>query len=331
MIYYLEILKIDLLGDEMNRIVTEKCKTLRALARQALSGHWGEALALMLVCQIILSVPSILVDILPAALQTETIQLILNIYIIVINAPVTLSISRFFIRLFRQQPRSGLQEIRFGFDNIAKALILYMRMLVFTFLWSLLLFIPGIIAALNYSQAFYLLADNPNKSAAQCMAESKFIMHGNKWKYVKLMLSFIGWELLVEAPSVAAYTIFCKDYIIEAQRYISLGNFDMAIAYMSMSHPVVSLLQLLTVLCAVYVNAAGVAFFDILTGKLVVKKVDSIITAAPAESVNADGAAADMSAVSAAEIENTASFDEPAEGESSAETDSGSENDDELH
>ena len=44
-------------------------------------------------------------------------------------------------------------------------------MSLFIMLWSCLCYIPGIIAALRYSQAFYILAEDPNKGIRQCVNE----------------------------------------------------------------------------------------------------------------------------------------------------------------
>lgn len=67
---------------------------------------------------------------------------------------------------------------------------------LFVALWSLLLFIPGIIAAYSYSMVDFVLADNPDMSASEALRESKRIMRGNKWRLFCLDLSFIGWMLL---------------------------------------------------------------------------------------------------------------------------------------
>ena len=63
-------------------------------------------------------------------------------------------------------------------------------------LWSLLFFIPGIIAAFDYSMVNYVLADNPRLDAREALEESKRIMRGNRFKLFCLDLSFIGWSLL---------------------------------------------------------------------------------------------------------------------------------------
>ena len=49
-----------------------------------------------------------------------------------------------------------IQNIFNGFNYFSNSLIAYLLMLVFIFLWTLLLIIPGIIKALAYSQIFYI-------------------------------------------------------------------------------------------------------------------------------------------------------------------------------
>ncbi len=63
-------------------------------------------------------------------------------------------------------------------------------------LWSFLFIIPGIIEAYSYRMTFYILAENPNLSATEALAQSKKMMKGNKWRLFCLEFSFIGWILL---------------------------------------------------------------------------------------------------------------------------------------
>ena len=69
-------------------------------------------------------------------------------------------------------------------------------MSLFTYLWALLFFIPGIVKALSYSMAPYILAENKGKSALECINESKEMTKGHKMELFVLGLSFIGWGLL---------------------------------------------------------------------------------------------------------------------------------------
>lgn len=67
---------------------------------------------------------------------------------------------------------------------------------IYVFLWSLLLFIPGIIASYSYAMTEYILAEHPELTASEALALSKDMMEGNKWRLFCLHMSFIGWSFL---------------------------------------------------------------------------------------------------------------------------------------
>lgn len=67
--------------------------------------------------------------------------------------------------------------------------------------WSFFLIIPGIIASINFSQAFYILADDPSKGVTQVLAESKMMMVGNRMSYVRLILYYLPYIMLAYVPS----------------------------------------------------------------------------------------------------------------------------------
>ena len=64
------------------------------------------------------------------------------------------------------------------------------------FLWSLLLIIPGIMAAYSYAMTDYILAENPDMKATEAMKVSKEMMKGNRFRLFCLELSFIGWVIV---------------------------------------------------------------------------------------------------------------------------------------
>lgn len=64
------------------------------------------------------------------------------------------------------------------------------------FIGTILFVIPGIIVGIMFSQANYILAENPDKSAMECIKESARMMKGHKFDYFVLELSFIGWSIL---------------------------------------------------------------------------------------------------------------------------------------
>lgn len=87
-------------------------------------------------------------------------------------------------------------EVFNGFEIFSKALLLQILTGIFTFLWSLLFIIPGIIKRYSYSMAPYILAENPEMTAKEAIEKSKQITNGHKFDLFVLELSFILWMLL---------------------------------------------------------------------------------------------------------------------------------------
>lgn len=67
---------------------------------------------------------------------------------------------------------------------------------LFTFLWSLLLVIPAIIAIYSYIMVSYVFADGTTNNALDTIKESKRLMQGYKWDYFVFLISFIGWIMI---------------------------------------------------------------------------------------------------------------------------------------
>lgn len=89
--------------------------------------------------------------------------------------------------------REAVSTFDHGYMNVVKAMILRD---VFTFLWTLLFIIPGIIKAYEYRMIPYLVAENPEMTYKEAFAESRRMMRGNKWRTFVLDLSFLGWWIL---------------------------------------------------------------------------------------------------------------------------------------
>lgn len=203
-------------------IITESCANMRELAQQALSGKWKTVIVAAAIYQVCLYLPFfILNDIFGQSVQEIFLQTnpysyysysshgfhippfspIGGLYLLLIAGPLLLGFIIYFMALFRKQ-KYEYAQIFSGFHNFFKAFQLMLIILLLTALWTLLLVVPGIIAALRYSQAFYILADDPSKGVMQCVKESKGLMKGNKRKYFYLNLSFIGWMILSGVASL---------------------------------------------------------------------------------------------------------------------------------
>ena len=158
---------------------------LMQMARKSLKDKWGLAIGTFVVYMLIIG-----------AIQTTTEFFpLVGLLLLAISGPMALGIAIFSINISRNQD-ARLEQIFQGFNNFNTSLGAYLLMLLFTFLWTLLLIIPGIIAALSYSMTFYILADDNSIGAMEAIDKSKKMMDGYKWKYFCLGLRFIGWSLL---------------------------------------------------------------------------------------------------------------------------------------
>ena len=110
-----------------------------------------------------------------------------------------------------------------GANLFGKALWLEIITAIFIWLWSMLLFVPGLIKALSYSMGFYILSENPSLTAREALNESKRIMAGNKMKLFVLLLSFIPWFLLCSITFGIAF-IYVAPYV-----NTTVANFYIAI------------------------------------------------------------------------------------------------------
>ena len=81
-------------------------------------------------------------------------------------------------------------------EKWSDALILGLLQSLFTFLWSLLFIIPGIVKSYSYSLASFIQQDSENKNWEYCLNKSIQMMRGNKMQLFLLDLSFIGWYIL---------------------------------------------------------------------------------------------------------------------------------------
>jgi len=157
-------------------------QTLKERALHSLSGKWDIALGTFFICSLI-------------TIGTAFIPGVGNFVGIFVDGPLSLGVSMFSLRLSKNQPiaTSNLFE---GFNHFGIAVSAAILMGIFTVLWGLLLIVPGIIAAISYSQTFYILAENPSMSGMEAIEKSKEMMQGHKARFFGLVISFIGWFLL---------------------------------------------------------------------------------------------------------------------------------------
>lgn len=160
------------------------------------------------------------------SLITGVIYLALTIVLSLFLGTVQFGYTVYSLKVFKQE-ETGINELFGHFPMMLKIFGLSLWMGLFISLWSCLFVIPGIIAALRYSQAFYILAENPDMGIRDCVNESKEMMSGRLWEFFVLQLSFILWELLVSVTcGIAALYVAPYQQITMAGYYLSLKPYD---------------------------------------------------------------------------------------------------------
>jgi len=113
----------------------------------------------------------------------------------VVTPPLSLGLTMVYLDVTYGDPVE-ISTLFKGFQMMGKAIALFLWMILFIILWTLLLIIPGIIKSYSYAMAYYILAENPDMTAREALTESKIIMDGHKLDFFVLQLSFFWWALL---------------------------------------------------------------------------------------------------------------------------------------
>lgn len=157
-----------------------------------------------------------------AILFVTAIMLVLKIFLL---NPLLVGCYRFF-RYNAEDQSTSLSVIKEGFENYGHIFCTLFLKDLFLMLWSLLLFIPGIIKSYSYRMVPFILKDNPELSATEVITRSREMMNGHKWRAFLLDLSFIGW-LLLTACTCGIVGIFWTTpymYSTNAALYLELSR-----------------------------------------------------------------------------------------------------------
>jgi len=160
---------------------------LKDLAKQKIKGKIGILFVIAVLIAAISSIAAGLLSIIPVAGPI--------ISVIVITPAFALSIMRVYLNVVADQELK-ITDAFSGFDDFWAAFKVQFLTGLFTFLWSLLFIIPGIIKSFSYSMSMYILAENKGMPALECIQQSKDMTDGHKMELFILYLSFFGWALL---------------------------------------------------------------------------------------------------------------------------------------
>ncbi|WP_195987130.1 YciC family protein [Clostridium sp. D53t1_180928_C8] len=196
---------------------------LKSRAREQIRGKWAVAIGTVLVANIILE-GGVAYKV-TSKLGIEGLSYSLDLISLLLGGVISVGLCRFLLNMATRREEARFENLFSGFNIYLKTLGLNILITLAVVAGTLLFIIPGIIVSLMFSQAFYILSEDPSKSITQCINESVNLMIGHKWELFYLELTFIGWWLLSAITlGIAALWVAPYQKLTEANFYLYLKN-----------------------------------------------------------------------------------------------------------
>ena len=169
---------------------------LKARAKESLKGKYGQSIKLFLFYFLVATVISFVLVIFEGIFkENKLLTLIIGLVPTFVMYGLYGGFYSFFLKISRNEDVKATEL--FKLKNLFLLSIgVTLLTTIFSCLWMLLFIIPGIIAALNYSMAYFIIADNPEIGTMEALRKSKEMMKGHRIEYIVLNLSFFGWYIL---------------------------------------------------------------------------------------------------------------------------------------
>ncbi len=158
-------------------------------ARASLNGYWGLTIGTLFVMFLLVSLSGII-----------------PMGILLVMGPFTLGTSFLTLNIIRKK-NAEFNQLFWGFSQFGNSFILLFLRGLFIVLYFFLLVIPAIIASLAYSQAFFIMADDPTIKPMDALRKSKEMMDGYKMKLflLRLGLSLISFLFIVITLGIGVF------------------------------------------------------------------------------------------------------------------------------
>lgn len=179
---------------------------LRRQSRENLKGNWGTLVLAFFIMTLIEGTAETLF------MFSDSWYFLGTLATLLLTGPLTYGFSRMVLNVSRNQ-KVETGDLFVGFNNYSKTVMLGIDIMARVILWSLLLIIPGIIAAYSYSMSYYILIDNPNLTSSEAINKSKELMKGHKLELFLLELTFIGWALLAVVFTFGIGLLWVQTYM----------------------------------------------------------------------------------------------------------------------
>jgi len=145
----------------------------------------------------------------------DIIQIVISL---IITGPFLLGLYKYHLSISRREnPRYNTMYI--GFLDFKRAFITYILTGIYTTLRFLLLIIPGIIAALDYSLVYFILSEDSDISSNDAILKSKKMMYGHRKQLFYMSLTFLGLFI------ASIFTLFIGLLWLMPYSYVSFSLF----------------------------------------------------------------------------------------------------------
>lgn len=196
---------------------------LKSKAKEQLRGRWGLAIITVIVSNFFINTASfsqglnLIIDI------SDRLSFTFNLITLFFGGVISVGLRKFLLNFASNKEKPRFKDIFSYFNIFFKSLGLQLLMAVIILFGFIFLIIPGIIVSLMYSQAYYILAEDPQKGIIKCLEESSKLIYGHKWEFFVLNLSFIGWWLLSFLTfGIASLWVEPYQKVTEANYYLKL-------------------------------------------------------------------------------------------------------------
>ena len=138
-----------------------------------------------------------------------------------IQGPISIGLATYSLSIVQEKEYSYTQIIS-AFKYFFKALILVLLFTISCAIGFLLLFVPGIIVALMFSQIFYIMAEDPETGVIESFKKSSSLMKNKKLQLFGLVMRYVGlfilgvftlgiWWLWLIPQAYVSFAIFYKE------------------------------------------------------------------------------------------------------------------------
>ena len=161
---------------------------------RALKGEYWKSLLVVFIF-LLISWSSALVVPMDDAPGNISIHISINIILSILFIPMSYGVNNIMFLDICRKKHADISYLGLGYKDFKRILFTMLLVNIYTLLWTLLLFVPGVIKSISYAMTPFILRDNPELSYNAAIERSMQIMNGHKMKLFIIILIF--WVLTI--------------------------------------------------------------------------------------------------------------------------------------